>query len=96
MDFGQGLGFDNDELQGLGFQINHLSTQINPIDTIPYNLESGQQNLSDGQIEFRVQDLKDGFRQGLGFENMIWMSISRIWQNQHFDNKIERWIAWFH
>ena len=64
-DFGQGLGFDNEELQGLGFQINHLSTQINPIDTIQYNLESGQQNLSDGQIGFRVQDLKDGF--WLGF-----------------------------
>ena len=48
-DFGlKGLGFDNDELQGLGFQINHLSTQINPLNTIQYNLESGQQNLSDG------------------------------------------------
>ena len=61
MDLGQGLGFDVDEFQGLGFQINHLSTTINPLNTIQYNLESGQRDLSDGDIGFRVWDLKDGF-----------------------------------
>ena len=58
LDLGQGLGFDNDEFQGLGFQINHLSTTINPLNTIQYNLESGQRDLSDDNIGIRVQDLK--------------------------------------
>ena len=61
MDFGQGLGFDDDGFQGLGFQINHLSTKINPLNTIQYNFESGQRDVSNGDIGFRVQDLKDGF-----------------------------------
>ena len=68
MDFGQGLGFDDGKFQGLGFQINHLSTQINPIDTIQYNLESGQRDLSNDDIGIRVQDLEIDL--GLGFR--IW------------------------
>ena len=70
MDFGQGLGFDNDELQGLGFQINHLSTKINPIDTTQYNLESGQRDLSDGDVCFGVWDLEIRF--WLGFRIWDW------------------------
>ena len=69
MDFDQGLGFDNDELQGLGFQINHLSTQINPLNTIEYNLESGRRDLYNGDIGFRVQDLEIGFWLGLRIWN---------------------------
>ena len=59
MDFGQGLGFD-DEFQDLGFQNNHLSTKINPLNTNEYNFESGQRDLSNGDIGFRVQDLEIG------------------------------------
>ena len=33
---------------GLGCQINHLSTKINPLNTIQYNLESGQRDEFDG------------------------------------------------
>ena len=68
LDLGQGLGFDYGKFQGLGFQINHLSTKINPLNTIQYNLESEERDLSNGDIGFRVWDLEIDIGLSLGFE----------------------------